>query len=92
MGCRRATTIRPRNWPFNGVYRLAGGKLQVIVRDLTRPNGIALSPDEKTLYVSNSDEKRRIWVRYDLACDGTGKGRVFADVRSEKEAGLPDVM
>ncbi len=54
--------------PLNGVYRLANGKLQVIVKDLTRPNGIALSPDEKTLYIANSDEKRRsgcatIWRR-----------------------------
>ena len=42
---------------FNGVYRLAGGKLQLLVKDMTRPNGIAFSPDEKTLYVANSDEK-----------------------------------
>ena len=40
---------------FNGVFRLANGKLQAIVKDLTRPNGIALSPDEKTLYVAVSD-------------------------------------
>src|SRR5215475_3606778 len=36
---------------FNGVFRLAGGKLTPIIKDLTRPNGIALSPDEKTLYI-----------------------------------------
>src|ERR1041385_1369008 len=34
---------------FNGVFRLAGGKMQALVRDMTRPNGIAFSPDEKTL-------------------------------------------
>lgn len=79
--------------PFNGVFRLANGKLQVLVKDMTRPNGIALSPDEKTLYVGNSDEKRRIWMRYDLAADGSvSNGRVFADVTNEKEAGLPDGM
>jgi gluconolactonase len=79
--------------PFNGVYYLANGKLQAIVKDLTRPNGIALSPDEKTLYVANSDEKRRIWMRYDLAPDGTAaNGRVFADVTAEKETGVPDGM
>ena len=55
--------------PFNGVYKVSDGKLEVIIKDLTRPNGIAFSPDEKTLYVSNSDEKRRIWMRYDIAAD-----------------------
>ena len=78
---------------FNGVFKLANGKLQAIVKDLTRPNGIALSPDEKTLYVSNSDEKHKVWMRYDLASDGTASnGRVFADVTAETEGGLPDGM
>jgi gluconolactonase len=79
--------------PFNGVFKLSQGKLDVIVDDLTRPNGIALSPDEKTLYVSNSDEKRRIWMRYGLAADGTASnGRVFFDATADKEGGLPDGM
>jgi len=78
---------------FNGVFKLANGKLDAIVKDLTRPNGIALSPDEKTLYVANSDEKHRFWMRYDLAADGTvSNGKVFADVTAEKEEGLPDGM
>jgi gluconolactonase len=78
---------------FNGVFRYAGGKLQAVVKDLTRPNGLAFSPDEKTFYVSNSDEKRRIWMRYDVAANGTvSNGRVFADVTAEKEEGLPDGM
>ena len=38
---------------------------------MTRPNGLAISPDDKTLYVANSDEKRRVWMRYDLAADGS---------------------
>jgi gluconolactonase len=78
---------------FNGVYRLAHGKLQVLIRDLTRPNGLAFSPDEKTLYVANSDEKHKVWMRYDVAADGTvSHGRVLADVTAEKEVGLPDGM
>ena len=78
---------------FNGVFRYADGKVQVVVNDLSRPNGIALSPDEKTLYVSNSDEKRKVWMRYDLAPAGSvSNGRVFADVTAEKEDGLPDGM
>jgi len=79
--------------PFNGVYRLANGKLQAIVKDLTRPNGIALSPDEKTLYVANSDEKHKVWMRYDLAADGTASnGKLLADVTAETDDGLPDGM
>ena len=77
---------------FNGVYRLANGKLQLIIKDLTRPNGIAFSPDYKTLYVANSD-KKKVWMRYDVAADGSVRnGRVFADVDSEKEDGVPDGM
>jgi gluconolactonase len=78
---------------FNGVYRYAGDKLQVVVKDLTRPNGLAFSPDEKTFYVANSDEKHKVWMRYDVAADGSvSNGRVFADVTAEKEDGLPDGM
>jgi gluconolactonase len=78
---------------FNGVFRYAGGNLQVVIKDLTRPNGIAFSPDGQTLYISNSDEKRRIWMRYDVGADGSvSNGRVFADVTAEKEEGLPDGM
>jgi gluconolactonase len=79
--------------PFNGVYRLKNGKVDVIVKDLSRPNGIAFSPDQKVLYVANSDEKRKVWMRYDVAEDGTvSNGRVFFDVTAEKEDGLPDGM
>jgi gluconolactonase len=38
---------------FSGVYSLYKGKLQLITKDLSGPNGIALSPDEKYLYVGN---------------------------------------
>jgi gluconolactonase len=78
---------------FNGVFRLADGKLQVVIKDLTRPNGIAFSPDQKILYIANSDEKRKVWMRYDVQPDGSVKnGRVFFDVTAEKEDGLPDGM
>ena len=78
---------------FNGVFRYANGKLQAIVKDLSRPNGIAFSPDEKILYISNSDAKHKVWMRYDVNADGTvSNGRVFADVTAETEPGLPDGM
>jgi gluconolactonase len=79
--------------PFNGVFKLTNGKLQVLVKDMTRPNGLAFSPDEKTLYVANSDENYRMWMRFDVNDDGTVRnGRVFADVSGEPEEGLPDGM
>jgi len=79
--------------PFNGVYRFAEGKLKLIIDDLTRPNGLAFSPDEKTLYVANSDEKRKIWMRYDVQADGTVRnGSVYFDVTASNENGLPDGM
>jgi gluconolactonase len=76
---------------FNGVYRLHNGKLQLLVNDMTRPNGIAFSPDEKTLYVANSDPQKKLWMRYDVAADGSvSNGRVFFDVTAETADGLPD--
>jgi gluconolactonase len=78
---------------FNGVFRLKDGKLQAVIRDLTRPNGIAFSPDQKTLYIANSDEKHKVWMRYDVGEDGIPRnGRVFFDVTAESEDGLPDGM
>jgi gluconolactonase len=78
---------------FNGVFLYKGGKLKVLIQDLNRPNGIALSPDEKTLYVANSDEKKRFLMRYDVAADGTvSHGRMFYDFSGAKEQGIPDGM
>jgi gluconolactonase len=77
--------------PFNGVYRLSGGTLQAVIRDIALPNGIAFSPDYKTLYVANSEANRRLWMRYDVNADGSvSNGRVFADATSSKDEGVPD--
>jgi gluconolactonase len=77
----------------NGVYRFASGKVQLVVKDLTRPNGIAFSPDYKTLYVANCDAKRSVWMKYDVAPNGSvSNGKVFADVTGEKGDGCPDGM
>ena len=79
--------------PFNGVYRFKDGRLTLLTRELTRPNGLAFSPDQKTLYVANSDPERKIWMAYPVKEDGTlGTGKVFADVTESKEDGLPDGM
>jgi gluconolactonase len=80
---------------FQGIYRLSpdGKELQLLNKELTRPNGLAFSPDEKILYVSNSDPDKKIWMAYDVASDGSlANGRVFFDVTQEKEEGLPDGM
>jgi len=78
---------------FCGIYRLAGGKLQLLYQDLTRPNGLAFSPDEKYLYVANSDAARKIWMRFEVRPDGTlANGKVFHDVTSQTADGLPDGM
>lgn len=82
-----------KDLPFNGVFKLVNGKTEVIIKDLTRPNGIAFSPDERTLYVSNSDDQRRIWMRYDIAPSGdVSNGRVFFDTTRHEDGGLPDGM
>jgi gluconolactonase len=82
--------------PFNGVYRLsAKGELTLITKDLTFPNGLAFSPDEKTLYVANSDPKKAIWMAFDVTPEGNvSNGRVFFDATPYvgKLKGVPDGM
>ena len=78
---------------FNGVFRFAKGKLEVVVQDLAAPNGIAFSPDHRILYLTNSDATRKQWMRYDVAADGSvSNGRVFADASSSTERGAMDGM
>jgi gluconolactonase len=62
---------------FSGVYSLYNGKLQLLVSDLTGPNGIALSPDERFLYVGNWDEKKKVVRRYELNPNGTAKNETL---------------
>ena len=66
---------------FQGVYRIApDGKVTLLTKEMERPNGIAFSPDEKTLYVANSHGPRPIWMAFPMNDDGTlGKGREFFD-------------
>jgi gluconolactonase len=79
--------------PYNAVYRFKDGKAVAIIKDVALPNGIAFSPDFKVLYISNSDEKQRLWMRYDVNADGSvSNGRVFADASSSPDTGVPDGM
>ena len=76
--------------PFQGVYRLDdAGKLRLLTRDLTQPNGLAFSPDGKKFYVDDS-EQRNIRV-YDVAGDGSlSNGRIFGEEPGGKHEGVPD--
>ncbi len=84
-----------RELDYCGVYRLAkDGKVTLLTKEITRPNGIALSPDEKKLYVASSDPDKAIWMVYDVKADGTlANGKIFKDVTAwvkEGRKGLPD--
>lgn len=89
----------------NGVYRLESPldqrpgsrpdpkRLHLIISDLTRPNGIAFSPDEKYLYVNCSDLKKKIWMRYTVQADGSvADPKLIADATNDPRDGGPDGM
>lgn len=78
--------------PFQGVYRLdSNGEVRLLTRDLTQPNGLAFSPDGKSFYVDDS-EQRNIRV-YGVMPDGSlSKGRIFGEEPGGKGDGVPDGM
>lgn len=83
-----------REIPYQGVFRRdRNGDVTLLTRDMTRPNGLAFSPDERRLYVAQSDPKAAIWRVFDVASDGslTG-GRVLFDATdlTATRRGLPD--
>jgi gluconolactonase len=84
-----------RELDFCGVYRSsADGTVTLLTKDMTRPNGLAFSPDEKTLYVAQSDPDKPIWMAFDVKADGNlASGRQFFDATpwfKEGRPGLPD--
>ncbi len=86
-----------RELDFCGVYRWSArdGSVTLLSKELSRPNGIAFSTDEKTLYVANSDSQRAIWMAFPVQSDGNvGAGRIFADATplTAKLRGGPDGM
>lgn len=95
-GLRDGDTSSLKEIPFNGVYRRTpAGEIHVIANDLSRPNGVALSPDHNKLYVAMSDEKRPEVLVYELDVEGGAmdEGRLFHDMRkqlADKLPGLPD--
>ena len=79
---------------FNGVYKVsAAGAVSMLVDSLTRPNGIAFTPDQKTFIVANSDPDKARWYAFDLAeNDSVVNARILYDATSltKTEKGLPD--
>jgi gluconolactonase len=81
FGLPKAFEDRRKELPFSGVYSLKDGKLRLLSKDLSGPNGIALSPDERFLYVANWDEKKKVVMRYRVNPDATiEKGDLFFDM------------
>ena len=76
--------------PFKGVYRLdKNGKVTLLTKDLSQPNGLAFSPDGKKFYVDDS-EQRNIRV-YDFSANATlTNGRIFGEEPGGKDEGVPD--
>src|SRR5687768_15760720 len=77
--------------PFNGVYRYANGKLEAKIQDLSLPNGLAFSPDGKTLYVANYGDERFVNA-YDVAADGaiSNARALIKYAADEQRPGGPD--
>jgi gluconolactonase len=94
-GLPKHTEDPGRELDFQGVYRLDGkGDVTLLTRELNRPNGLAFSPDEKTLYVANSEREKAILMAFPVWPDGSlGNGKVFFDVTaavSKQKPGVPD--
>ncbi|XQW86835.1 SMP-30/gluconolactonase/LRE family protein [Thalassotalea piscium] len=89
---------RIQQTPYAGIYRLStSGELTLLDKTLTVPNGIGLSPDEKTLYVAVSDTEASAWYAFDVLKDGSlANKRKFYDaqhlINQKGEQGFPDGM
>jgi gluconolactonase len=82
--------------PFQGVYKYSkDGKLALLTKDIKAPNGIAFSPDEKKLYISNADPMNAVWMIYDVKAGGgieNGKVLFNATAWTKSKRGVPDGM
>jgi gluconolactonase len=78
--------------PHNGVYKVkTNGEVVLLIDSITRPNGIAFTPDEKKLIVACSDPEKPNWYIYDIDENGVKNGRIFYSCAlEEKMPGLPD--
>lgn len=74
-----------------GVYKIApDGTVSIVIKDLTRPNGVALSPDENILYVTQSDPDAAYIMAYPILPNGDlVEGKILFDATPMVKAGLP---
>jgi gluconolactonase len=90
MGLVKQDQDPAKELKFNAVWRYKDGVLTPVITDLSRPNGIAFSPDGKKLYISNSGPKMFVNV-YDVADDGTvGKAKTFISYPGPVPNDVPD--
>lgn len=78
---------------FNGVFRLSNGKLDLLYKGVARPNGLAFSPDEKYMYLNNSEPENKMCLRFAVREDGSlADEKVFFDLTKDTSDGVPDGM
>jgi gluconolactonase len=88
-GLEKGGDVSTREIDFRGVYRIApDGTVTMVTRAMTKPNGLAFSPDEKILYVGQSDRAAALWRAFPVNDDGSlGEGKVFFDATPLANAG-----
>jgi len=92
-GLEKQTNDPKKELPFQGVYKVKkSGEVILLTDSLTRPNGIAFLPGDKTLIVANSDPEKPYWYAFDVLNDSLTNSRIFYSARVEdsKAKGLPD--
>jgi gluconolactonase len=90
-GLRKGDDDPKKELPFDGVYLLNRGKLQLLDKTFKRPNGLAFAPGEKYFYVN--DTARKLIMRFEVQPDDTiANGQVFIDMTPDKAPGAPDGM
>jgi gluconolactonase len=84
--------LAERELPYAAIYRVDQSGAVSMLADFEYPNGLAFSPDERTLYVANTR-----WAQYihalEIGADGAMvRRRIFADMSSDETDGVPDGM
>lgn len=94
-GLEKGGDTTTRDIDFNGVYRVApDGAVTLATREMTKPNGLAFSPDQKILYIGQSDSNMPVWRAFDVQGDGSlGPGRILFNAKelvTQGKKGAPD--
>ena len=80
FGLEKLLTSELKEQPVNGVYKLTkSGEVVLLVEDILLPNGIAISNDNKTLYVNSSDVEYPIITKFDITENGLENREIFFD-------------